>query len=162
MTRPALTRRAVLGAALLALSTAVPAQTGSTSTWPDRPIRFIVAGPAGGGNDTFARLIATTLQASLKQTFVVENRPGANGLIGNDAVAKSPKDGYTFLFSASSSIALNPIVQPKMPYDTERDLAPVTMLAHDSNLLVVPSGSSAKSVAELVAAAGKGETPHGT
>jgi tripartite-type tricarboxylate transporter receptor subunit TctC len=160
MTRHHPTRRGLLAASLAALSPAVFAQAG----WPERPIRFIVAGPAGGGNDTFARLIATQLQASLKQTVVVENRPGANGLIGNDAVAKAPKDGLTFLFTASSSIAINPIVVPKMPYDTERDLVPVVQIGAGGILLMSNPASGLKNLQDVVrfAKANPGKLAYGT
>jgi len=142
------TRRSVLAASLATLSAEAFAQAGA---WPaERPIRFIVAGPAGGGNDTFARLIAAQLQAGLKQAVVVENKPGANGLLGNDAVAKSAKDGYTFLFTASSSIAINPIIVPKMPYDTEKDLVPVVQIGAGGILLMTNPASGFKNLQDLV------------
>ena len=127
-----------------------PARAQGPAGWPERPIRFVVAGPAGGGNDTFTRLIATQVQASLKQTVIVENKPGANGLIGNDAVAKAPKDGLTFLFTASSSIAINPLVVAKMPYDTERDLVPVAQMGTGGILLMTNPGTGFKTLQDLV------------
>jgi tripartite-type tricarboxylate transporter receptor subunit TctC len=143
-----LTRRRLLAAALAGLAPRAFAQAGA---WPDRPIRLVVAGPAGGGADTFARLIATQLQASLKQTVIVENKPGANGLIGNDAVAKAQKDGTTFLLTASSSIAINPIVVPKMPYDTEKDLVPVVRIGTGGILLLSNPASGLKNLQDMVA-----------
>ena len=99
-----------------------------------------------------ARLLAEKLVLSLGQPVIVENRPGGSGSIGMNAVAKAPPDGHTIgIFSMGYTTAPSMVAQ--MPYDTERDLAPVTMLARDSNLLVVPAGSPAKSVAELVALA---------
>ena len=161
MTVYSLSRRAAFGAAMLLLTAAAGAQTGN---WPERPIHFVVAGPAGGGNDIFTRLIATQVQASLKQTVVVENKPGANGLIGNDAVAKAPKDGLTFLFTASSSIAINPLVVAKMPYDTERDLVPVVQMGAGGILLMSNPASGFKNLQDLVkyAKANPGKLSYGT
>lgn len=157
-----ITRRAALGASLSWLATSSFAQT--TGAWPDRPIRFVVAGPAGGGMDTYVRLVATQVQASLKQTVIVENKPGANGLIGNDAVAKAPKDGYAFLFTASSSIAINPLVVAKMPYDTEKDLTPVAQLGAGGILLMTNPGTGFRNLADLVkyAKANPGKLSYGT
>ncbi len=148
MTRTHPTRRALMGAALLTLAGTAGAQ--QAANWPDRPIRFIVAGPAGGGNDIFTRIVADKLQASLRQPVVVENRPGANGLVGNTAVAKSPGDGYTFLSTASSSIAINPLMMAKMPYDTEKDLVPVTQLGTGGIVLVANPSTGLKSLQDLV------------
>ncbi len=161
------TLRTIFGAALLGLASAVGAQAGtgtSTGTWPDKPIRFVVAGPAGGGNDIFTRMIANVVQASLKQTVIVENKPGANGLIGNDAVAKSPKDGSTFLFTPSSSIAINPIVQAKMPYDTQKDLVPVAQIGAGGILLMSNPASGLKNLQDMVswAKANPGKLSYGT
>lgn len=155
-----LTRRTVLAASLATLTTRSFAQ----AAWPDRPIRFIVAGPAGGGNDVFARMLAQQVSTSLKQSVVVENRPGANGLIGNDAVAKAPKDGYTYLFTASSSIAINPLVIAKMPYDTERDLTPVAQMGAGGILLMSNPASGLKTFQDMVrfAKANPGKLSYGT
>ncbi len=147
--------------AALAQASASPV---APSAWPERPIRFLVAGPAGGGMDAFARLIATQVQASLKQTVIVENRPGANGLLGNDAVAKAPQDGYTYLYTASSSIAINPLVVAKMPYDTEKDLMPVVQLGAGGILLMSNPASGFKSMQDMVqyARANPGKLAYGT
>jgi tripartite-type tricarboxylate transporter receptor subunit TctC len=109
-------------------------------------------------------MVATQVQASLKQTVIVENKPGANGLIGNDAAAKSPKDGHVFLFTASSSIAINPLVVAKMPYDTERDLMPVAQLGAGGILLMTNPGTGFKTLADLVkyAKANPGKLSYGT
>lgn len=161
MTPTSLHRRGLLALSLAALSPLALAQGGS---WPDKPIRFVVAGPAGGGADSFARLIATQLQDRLKQTVIVENKPGANGLLGNDAVAKAPKDGATFLLTASSSIAINPIVVPKMPYDTERDLTPVAQIGLGGILLMSNPASGFKSLKDVVgyAKANPGKLSYGS
>ncbi len=120
--------------------------------WPSKPIRLYVSTGPGAPPDVMARLLAEKLVLSLGQPVIVENRPGGSGSIGMNAVAKAPPDGHTIgIFSMGYTTAPSMVAQ--MPYDTERDLAPVTMLARDSNLLVVPAGSPAKSVAELVALA---------
>jgi tripartite-type tricarboxylate transporter receptor subunit TctC len=120
--------------------------------YPSKPIKLFVSTGPGAPPDVMARLLGDKLAGILGQQILVENRPGASGTIGMSAVAKAPADGYTLgIFSMGYTTAPSMVAQ--MPYDTERDLAPVTMLARDSNLLVVPSGSAPKSVAELVAAA---------
>ena len=97
-------RRAMMGAVLAMLAGAAGAQTGD---WPNRPIRLVVAGPAGAGMDIYARLLAAPLQAALKTSIVVDNKAGANSLIGNDTVAKAAPDGYTLLFTPSSAWPLH-------------------------------------------------------
>jgi tripartite-type tricarboxylate transporter receptor subunit TctC len=161
MTCRHLNRRSVLAASFASLAPMAFAQPGG---WPDKPIRIVVAGPAGGGADSFARLIATQLQVQLKQTVIVENKPGANGLIGNDAVAKAPKDGSSFLLTASSSIAINPIVVPKMPYDTEKDLTPVVQIGTGGILLMSNPNSGLKNLQDMVAfaKANPGKLQYGT
>jgi tripartite-type tricarboxylate transporter receptor subunit TctC len=135
--------------ALAGLTLAVSA-VAQTNDWPNRPIKLVVAGPAGAGMDIFARMLAAPLQAALKQPVVVDNKAGANSIIGNDAVAKSAPDGYTFLFTPSSAIAINPIVQPKMPYDTQKDLLPIAQVGAAGILLVVNPASGFKNLADLV------------
>ena len=105
--------------------------------WPSRPVRIVVPSSPGGGTDVYARLIAQALGDSLKQQFVVENRPGASGNIGAAAVAKSPPDGYTFLVSANPALSVNPSLYRNLPYNAERDLAPVTRGVMAPMVLVV-------------------------
>lgn len=143
-----LKRRTVIGATLLGLAGVAAAQ--STGTWPDRPIRYVVAGPAGGGMDVFTRMIADKVQSSLKQPVVVENKPGANGMIGNGAVAKAAGDGHTFLFTASSSIAINPLMTAKMPYDAEKELVPVTQMGTGGIVLVANPATGLKNLRDLL------------
>ena len=104
----------------------MPAQA---QEWPAKPIRLIVNFPPGGAADVLARALGQDLSESLKQQFVVENRPGANGNIGADAVAKSPPDGYTFLMSSGGAVSINPFLYTKMPFDAEKDLLPVASVA---------------------------------
>lgn len=122
----------------------------ANTAWPNKAIRMIVPGPAGSGGDIFARMLLPPLQSSLKESLYVENKAGANGIIGNDHVAKAQADGYTLLFSPSSSIAINPIIQPKMPYDAMRDLAPVAQVGAAGVLLVANPATGFKNLADMV------------
>lgn len=155
MPSTSLSRRGLLASAgVFALQGRLQAQTAPVvGNWPVRPIRLVVPGPAGAGSDIFARLLAVPLQEALKQPVVVDNKVGANGLIGNDAVAKAPNDGYTILLSPSSAIAINPIIQPKMPYDSQKDLLPVAQIGAAGILLVAHPSTGFKSLADLVRAA---------
>lgn len=122
--------------------------------WPTKqPIRFVVPFAAGGTSDILARLIGEKLQVAVKQTVVIENKAGAGGVIGADTVAKSPADGYTILLGTIASHAINPALQPKMPYNATSDFAPVILLGSISNVLLVGATQPYKNVAELVAAA---------
>src|SRR5438067_11527219 len=121
--------------------------------YPAKPVRVIVPYAAGGNADIWARTLAQKLTEALKQSFVVENKPGANGGIGTDFVAKSAADGYTLLAVASGPIVVNPVLYPKVPYDPVRDLAPVAQCAVYQYVLVVRSDSAYKTINDLVAAA---------
>lgn len=142
-------RKVLLGGALL--SAGVGSAFANTGNWPERPIRLVVAGSAGAGGDTFARLIAEPLSRVLKQPVVVEPKPGANGLIACDTVAKASGDGYTLLFAPSSAILINPVIHPKMPYDSEKDLVPVTQVGAAGILLVANASMGFKNLADMVA-----------
>jgi len=106
--------------ALLVASAAVFSQE-----WPARPVRIVVPSSPGGGTDVYARLLAQGLSDSLKQQFVVENRPGASGNIGTQAVAQAAPDGHTLLLGFDGKMVINPHVFSKLPFDTLRDFAPV-------------------------------------
>jgi len=121
--------------------------------FPSKPMRIIVAFPPGGPIDIVARMLSPKVGELLGQQALVENRAGANGIIGADHVAKSPPDGYTMILSSPSSIAISPAVYPKMPFDTLRDLATVTLVTTTPELFVVHPSVPAKSVKELVALA---------
>ncbi|NSX05487.1 Bug family tripartite tricarboxylate transporter substrate binding protein [Cupriavidus gilardii] len=142
-------RTFLASAALLALPSWMPAHA-TTANWPNRPIRLVVPGPAGAGMDIFARMIAAKLNDALRQPVVVDNRPGANSLIGTDAVAKAAPDGYTLLMTPSSAVAINPIIQPKMPYDALKDLVPVAQVGAAGILLVANPATGLKNLADLV------------
>lgn len=132
----------------LALALPAAAQT----TWPSRPVRIVVAYPAGGVSDTVARLLADKLAGPLGQPLIVENRAGASGTIGMDAVAKAAADGHTLGFSTISPLVLSPHLG-KVPYDPARDIAPVTSVMYSPVLLAGTSASDAKTFGELLAAA---------
>ena len=121
--------------------------------WPAKPIRLVVPFAAGGTSDILARTIGERLQAALKQTVIVDNRAGAGGVIGADVVAKSPPDGYTLLIGTISSHAINPALQPKMPYNVATDFAPVILLGSISNVLLVGADQPYKTVKDLITAA---------
>lgn len=149
MISPTISRRRLLaGAGLLALQGHTWAS--EAGAWPARPIRLVVPGPPGAGSDIFARLLSVPLQQALGQPVVVDNKPGANGLIGNDTVAKAAPDGYTILLSPSSAIAINPVIQPKMPYDTQKDLLPIAQVGAAGILLVANPATGIRSLADLV------------
>lgn len=146
--RRALIRVAV--AVVLAAASALPAA--AQDAWPTKPIRIIVPYTAGGGVDTVARLLGDKFGKSLGQTVIVDNKPGASGMIGAQTAAKSPPDGYTLLLSASGEIAINPhLYKGKMQYDPQKDLVPISAVTRIPNVLVVNTDVPAKNTAELVA-----------
>jgi tripartite-type tricarboxylate transporter receptor subunit TctC len=121
-------------------------------TYPAKPIRMVVASVAGGILDTVGRTIAGKLSESLGQQVVIDNRPGAGGIIGTEIVAKAAPDGYT-ICKVATSHAINPGVYSKMPYDTLKDFAPVSHTVNLTNMLVVPASFPANNVRELIALA---------
>ena len=139
--------------ALLALATCLPLHAIAQDAWPAKAIRIVVPFAAGGTSDALARLLGQKLQDALKQTVIVENRGGAGGVIGADVVAKSAPDGYTLLLGTIASHAINPALQPKMPYDATKDFAPVFFVGHIANVLLVGAQQPMKNVKELIAAA---------
>ena len=135
---------------------ALAAATAFGQGYPSRPVRVIVPA-ATGGPDIVARVIAAELQAQLGQPFVVENRPGANGIVGADAVAKATPDGYT-LMVYSAGLVVNPFIHKTMPYDTEKDFAPVTNLVSSGGLfLAVNASVPAQTLQEFIGYAKKPE-----
>jgi tripartite-type tricarboxylate transporter receptor subunit TctC len=125
--------------------------------WPAKPIRIVVPYTPGGSSDIIARAIATPLQQALKQPVVVDNKPGANGNTGTDAVAKSPADGYTLLLCDVGALSISPSVYTKLPFDPSKDLKGVAMLAYSPHLLVVNPEVPANNLKELVALSQKGK-----
>jgi tripartite-type tricarboxylate transporter receptor subunit TctC len=137
----------VLGLAAIAQ----PAQAQTADKYPDRPIRMIVPFAAGGTSDALARLIGQKLGAALGQQVIVDNRPGANGNLGTDAAAKSPPDGHTLVLVADGTVAINPGLYPKLPFDPEKDLAPITRVALLPLILVAHPSLKADSLPALIA-----------
>lgn len=124
----------------------------AAQAFPSKPLRIVVPFPAGGTGDVVARMISAPLGKSLGQTVLVENRPGASTLIGSEAVARSAPDGYTML-AVFNSFTINPAVRRKMPFDTEKDFAPVTLLALTPFVYAVHPSLPVKSIGQLVALA---------
>lgn len=141
-----------LAVSLAALLAALPALA-QQDPYPARPIRFFVGYPPGGSTDTAARILAAKLSERVGQSVIVDNRSGAGGLIGIDAVAKSEPDGYTIGFGVSGNLAVNVTLLPKMPFDPLKDLAPVSMAVNNSLIIVAHPSLPANNVAELIALA---------
>jgi len=118
--------------------------------YPSKPVRLIVPYPPGGGTDIFARLVGAKLAEALGQPFVIEQRPGAAGVIGADVAAKAAPDGYTIVIGQASNLAINVSLMKKLPYDPVRDFAPITRVAMSPNLLVVHPSLPVRSVKDLV------------
>ena len=136
---------------LVALAFHLPAAWGQA--WPSKPIRIIVPFAPGGPADLLPRLIGPKLTEAWGQPVVVENKPGAGGNIGMDALAKAAPDGYTLVIGPNGNLVVNPHLDPNLPYDVFRDFTPVTLLASFSNVLVVNPEVPAKTVPELIALA---------
>ena len=141
--------RALLACALATIGNSAPAQ----DAYPSKPVRFIVPFPPGGGTDTVARAISQRLAESLGQQVVIDNRSGANAIIGTELGAKAAPDGYTLTFTLPAAVAVNPSLYPKLPYDPLRDFAPVTQLNVIALMLVAHPGMPANSIKELIALA---------
>jgi len=151
---------------------AVAAQGALAQAYPNKLIRVVVPYAAGGPTDIAARLVSQGMSEAWKQPVIVENRPGAGGMIGTELVAKAPADGYTLLISGSGPVVVNQALFKKMPYDTVRDFAPITKLVSAPTILVVPASLPVSSLAELIAlakakpgqlnyaSAGNGTPPH--
>ncbi len=142
-------RRSTLLAAALALAAGTAF---GQAAYPERPVKLIVPYAPGGSADIVARLIADEWAKALGTALVIDNRAGAGGNLGVDVVAKSPPDGYTIGLQ-TVSLAINPALTPKMPYDTLKDLAPIGMVASSQHVLVVNNNLAAKNVKELIALA---------
>ncbi len=142
--------RWTVAALAAALSMTAPAQTGN---WPDKSIRFVVPYTPGGGTDTVTRHIAERITQDNKWTFLVDNKPGGGGNIGIDIVAKSKPDGYTIGMGQTANLAINPVALPRMPFDVNKDLVPVALVAAVPTVLVVRADSQWNSLADMVKAA---------
>src|SRR6266403_1643182 len=140
-------RTAAVAAFMTAAANAVSAQS-----FPSRPVHIFVPYPAGGGVDVLTRTLGDVVSKQWGQSVVVENRPGAGGLIASQALATSPPDGYTLIVVASGH-ATNPFLYPKIPYDTFNDFAPISLLASSPNILLVRADSPFKTLADVIAQA---------
>jgi len=138
---------------LIAITMAVMPWMVHGQAFPSKPVRLIVTYPAGGSADTLARFLGQQLSETWSQQLVVDNRPGANGIVGTDAAAKAPPDGYTLYLATDGPISINPSLYANLPYDWRRDFAPVTLLAVLNQVLVVPASLPAQNVPELIALA---------
>jgi tripartite-type tricarboxylate transporter receptor subunit TctC len=139
--------RLTLGAACLGLATCVAAQ----EHYPNKPIRIIVGYSAGGGNDIIVRVVAPKMSEGLGQPVIVENRPGAQGIVSCEIVAKAAPDGYTLLMGPSGPMTMNPAIYSKLPYSPLQDFAPISMIGDFPLILVVGASLPVNSVAELIA-----------
>ena len=150
-------RRALLGrilriCALISLALTAPLAALADPAYPDKPIKFVVPYPPGGGTDVVARIVQQRLQAALGQPIVIDNKGGAGGSVGTDIVAKAAPDGYTVLFTLSSH-TINPAIFPKLPFDTIRDFEPVGLVASLPQLLAANMAVPVRNVADVVAQA---------
>lgn len=149
--RPGARRRLLHGAlASAALACAGLAAPAWAQAYPDKPVKIVVGFAPGGTNDILARLISAKLQDKLKQSFVVDNKPGANSAIGNDFVAKAKPDGYTLLVSSSGGLTTNPILMKSLPYDPVKDYEPIALLGSFPLVVTVPVSLPVKNFQELV------------
>jgi len=137
-----------------ALAACVAGGLAQAQPYPAKPVRIVVPFAPGGGTDVIARHLATGLSESVKRQFIVDNRAGANGIVGTEVVARAPADGYTLLF-VSSPHSINPSMYAKLPYDTLRDFAPVSLIALSPYVLVVHPSLPVRNVKDLVALAKK-------
>ena len=145
-------RRVITAAALAIASVSASAQTTSAQNWPSRVPTIVVSFPAGGPTDVLARAVATDLGDRLGQQFVVENRSGAGGNVGAASVAKAAADGYTLLF-ATTSVVNNRFMYRNLPFDTDRDFAPIVLISKTPIVLVAATATGLRDLAGLVARA---------
>ncbi len=137
--------------ALLSALSAAPAF--AQTPYPDRPIHIVVPFPAGGPSDVMARLIGEKMGADFGQGVVIDNRPGANTLVGAELAAKAAPDGYTLFMAIDSTLVMNPYLYSKLPYDPIKDFTPITLVAKTMDLLVVNATSDIKTAKDLIAKA---------
>jgi tripartite-type tricarboxylate transporter receptor subunit TctC len=123
----------------------------AAQTYPSRPIKLVVPFPPGGPNDIIARVVAQRMSELLGQTVVIDNRGGAGGVVGTEAIAKAAPDGYTIGIASAGAIAISASLVERVPYDSTKDLTAITLVASVPELLVVPAGLNVNSFAELVA-----------
>lgn len=145
--------KSILSAAATLMLLGALATPCGAQTYPNRPVRVIVPFAPGGGSDIFGRTMAVRLSESIGQQVLVENRPGGNTLIGAELAARAAPDGYTLFLSTNGTVAINPSLYKKLPYDAVKDFAPVSLIGVGPNVLVVHPSLPVKSVKELIALA---------
>jgi len=139
----------VAGSIAIGFTLAVP--QASAQTYPTRPVRMVIAFPPGGPTDFVGRILADKMKDLLGQPVIIESKPGANGAIGADYVAKAEPDGHTIFLTTAGAVAISPGMRNDLPYDTMRDFAPISLIVHNTTLLVVRTEHSAKTAGDLVA-----------
>ncbi|MDM0115445.1 tripartite tricarboxylate transporter substrate binding protein [Variovorax sp. J22R133] len=135
------------------MATTLPALSAHAQAYPTRPIKLIVPFPAGGGTDLIAREVANKVATQQGWTIIVDNKPGSGGNLGVDAAAKAPPDGYTLVLGQTSNLAVNPTLYAKLPYNPQKDLTAVGLVASAPLVLVVATNSPYKTLADVIAAA---------
>ena len=144
---------AFIAALSIAATLSLAAGPASAQTYPDRPLRIVVGFSAGGPTDVVSRLVGQKLTQALGQPVVVDNRPGAGGVLAGEIVAKSPADGYTLLMGTIGGLSVSQSLQANMPYQTLRDFAPITQVVANTNLMVLHPSVPVRSVKEFIALA---------
>jgi tripartite-type tricarboxylate transporter receptor subunit TctC len=142
-------RQLLLAAAALPLAARWPAA--AASTWPDKPVKWVLSQPPGSGPDNVARLLADRLQKTWGQAVVIENKPGGQNTIGAQAAARAPADGSTFYFATTAALVTNPLLFKTLPYDPQKDFVPVGFVARSPFAILVEANSPVKSIDDLVA-----------
>ncbi len=151
MIQPILTGSTALLLLFCGAANAQPASTSSGQTWPQRPVRIVVGFPPGGGIDVVARLLSVPLSERFGQQVVVDNRPGANGILGTEIVAKAAPDGHTFFIGTTGNLSVNPVLVTRLPFNMERDFTPVMQTSSVPFLIYTHPKVPAKSLDELIA-----------
>lgn len=141
----------ILATAALIAPLAVPLNAVAQAPWPNQPVRVIVPQAPGAGTDITARIFTEALARKFGQPFVIDNRPGANGMLGTEAAAKAPKDGYTLLFTYAAAQVVNQSLYAKVNYDGARDFAAVAQIGAGGNVLIVPPSMPVKDLKEFIA-----------
>jgi tripartite-type tricarboxylate transporter receptor subunit TctC len=149
----------MLSRIIVALACVLTVANVHAQTWPAKPVRIIVGLAPGGTTDVFTRILAQRLTEAWGQQVIVDNRPGASGMIGGEVVAKAPPDGYTLLVSPQTSLAVAPALYGKAPYDSAKDFASVSLLGSTPLLMIVHPSFPAKTLSEFIALAKRGGPP---
>ena len=149
-------RRHLLSQSAALLTTGLSASGAwAQAAYPHKPVRLVVPFPAGGATDLFARALSQKLGERLGGSLVIENRPGAGGMVGSDLVAKAAPDGYTLLLATSSTHSIGPALGARLPYDTVRDFSPIAQVGNAPSVMLVPNSSPARNVKEWIELARK-------